>query len=409
MIPLGPTSSASIGQTRSLGCQSCELLESCGGVYEGWDCLVQCCNDPQHCTSACFRSKHFVKVVRDAGGLDIERRWQIGRHYSKLPTYIPHILNGYQRSECLPTRHVALTTYDVLSVGSRAVPHRLSSSSGLREHFKISPKAQVLLLSIGKDHRLERYWKYELSQRLPERLASLGIKYVTAPNYSFPLNVPRPEHLVNRRRSLVSAERMSAAGLSVIPHLNAMTQKDWDCWRDFLKDHPQLFFVALEFQTGLRKPSKAKWHLSQLLNLQESLGRKLHLIAVAGRRHLRFCSELPAVTIVDAVPFVRTHKRRRLQQLHHRWVVTSSEIGEPLHALLYHNVRIYAQAVSASLDSLRRLSLQLLSAQDRVSGTGDFEREMAYYESAQLELPFPHVSDAINRHRKSGYMELPFS
>jgi hypothetical protein len=202
---------------------------------------------------------------------------------------------------------------------------------------------------------------------------------------------------------------MSAAGLNVIPHLNAMTQKDWDCWRDFLRDHPQLFFVALEFQTGLRKPSKAKWHLSQLLNLQESLGRKLHLIAVAGRRHLRFCSELAAVTIVDAVPFVRTHKRRRLQQLHHRWAVTGSEIGEPLHALLYHNVRTYAQAVSANLGSLRRLSLQLLSMQDKISVTGDSERETDHYEAAQLELPFLHFSSVFNRFGKSRYMELPFS
>jgi hypothetical protein len=204
---------------------------------------------------------------------------------------------------------------------------------------------------------------------------------------------------------------MSAAGLSVIPHLNAMTQKDWDCWRDFLKDHPQLFFVALEFQTGLRKPSKAMWHLSQLLNLQESLGRKLHLVAVAGRRHLRFCSELPAVTIVDAVPFVRTHKRRRLHQLHHRWAVTSSEIGDPLHALLYHNVRIYTEAVSANLDSFRRLNLQLLRTQDKVGATGDVEPETAPFDGAQLELPFPHCSDAFSQSGKSesGAMELSFS
>jgi hypothetical protein len=155
MIPLGPTSSACIGQTRSLGCQSCALLVPCGGVYEGWDCLTECCGDPQRCTSACFRSKNFIKVVRDAGGLDIDRHWQISQYSSKLPTYIPHILNGYQRSECLPTRHVALTTYDVLGVGSKSVADRLSSPSELRQHFRISPKAQVLLLSIGKDHRLE--------------------------------------------------------------------------------------------------------------------------------------------------------------------------------------------------------------------------------------------------------------
>jgi hypothetical protein len=89
-----------------------------------------------------------------------------------------------------------------------------------------------LLLSIGKDNRLEHHWRYSASRHLAEYLASLGISHITAPNFSFALNDPRPEHLVNRSRSLREAERFTAAGLSVVPHVNAFNQADWEAWRD---------------------------------------------------------------------------------------------------------------------------------------------------------------------------------
>jgi|ERR1700719_1122068 len=210
MIQLGPTSLASVGQSRSLGCESCYLLDLCGGVYDGWNCEAECCGEPENCTTACFHSMNYVQVVHDAGGLEINQRWNIGQKKTKLPTYIPHILHGYRRSKHLAAHTVALTTYDVLR-GFDSDASQISTPEELRRKFKIAPDARIILLSVSKDNRLERYWQHEDTHRLAERLAASGILYVTAPNYSFPLNVPRPEHLVNRRRSLVSAEHMSMA------------------------------------------------------------------------------------------------------------------------------------------------------------------------------------------------------
>jgi Domain of unknown function (DUF4417) len=387
MIPLGPTSLASVGQSRSLGCQSCFLLDLCGGVYSDWNCEAECCGKPDKCTTACFQSKRFVEVVHDAGGFEINQRWNIGQKRTKLPTYIPHIFHGYRRSTHLAAHTVALTTYDVLR-GFNGGSRQVSTPEELRKKFKISPDARVILLSVGKDHRLERYWEHQDSHKLAERLAALGITYVTAPNYSFPLNVPRPEHLVNRRRTLVSAERLSSAGLSVIPHLNAVTQTDWECWRDFLRDHPQLFYVSLEFQTGLCTVRKAKWHLAQFMNLQEALGRNLHLIAIAGRRHIRFLSELPSVSIVDAVPFVKTHKRRRIQFLNNKWDVRKSEPGESLDQLLQENVDDYKKVVMKKLHDCRIENLTLLSAQDGIKFVQIEAALPAVLIDPQLTFPF---------------------
>jgi hypothetical protein len=356
-------------------------------VYEGWNCLSECCGEPEHCSLACFRSPNITKVVRDAGGLGIDQRWDLTQARHVLPDYIPHIGHGSGRSKPLARRNVALTTFDVLAVGSNS-GRDLSTPIELRDHFKISRRARVLSLSIAKDNRQENYWKHELSLRLPERLATLGIQYVTTPNYSLPLNVPRTEHLVNIRRSVVCGERMSLAGLSVIPHLNAMTQTDWDYWRDFLRDHPQIYYVALEFQTGLRVKQKAMWHLSQLLNLQDSLGRGLHLIAVGGGRHLCYLAEFPAVTIVDSGPFMRTLKRRRVDHQNGKWTITPTAQGEPVHDLLHHNVKVCATTVSANLDYHRERNLKLLSNAANVGETSTIPEQVIPFNDPQLHFDF---------------------
>jgi hypothetical protein len=269
------------------------------------------------------------------------------------------IHNGHGRSERLKTRNVAITTFDVLKLISG---REFETPERLREHFKISEHSKLLLVSVAKDNVLERYWKYEVSRRLPEQLRSLGVQFVTAPNYSFPTNVPRTEPMANRMRSLKSAERLSAVGLYVIPHLNSCTQADWDCWRDFLRDHKHINIIALEFQTGLRIPRKAVWHISQLLNVQEALGRGLHLVAVAGRNHLRMFMGLSGVTVVDSGPFVRACMRRRLiGRRQGKWVVTNTPVGMPIDSLLKHNIAAYGRGVREGVEVLRRLGATLPS------------------------------------------------
>src|SRR5258708_28920303 len=178
MIALGPTSRAVRGQLPGLGCQACEFLHPCGGFYDGFDCFSNCCGDPENCTTGCFRSKRFVDVVRDAGRLHQNRIWNIRQARRVLPAYIPCIDNGYGRSKHLSVPYAALTTFDVVKANSGPNLRTFSSAAELRQRFRISPRAKIILLSIAKDDRLERYWQYEKSCRLPEQLANLRIEYV---------------------------------------------------------------------------------------------------------------------------------------------------------------------------------------------------------------------------------------
>jgi hypothetical protein len=145
---------------------------------------------------------------------------------------------------------------------------------------------------------------------------------------------------------------MAWAGLSVIPHINAFNQEDWNCWRDFLRDHAHLSMVCQEFQTGLASGTRARWHVYQMLNIEQTLGRGLQLIAAGGRRHLPLLIELSAITVIDANPFFKTHMRRRL--LDGKWQKYETPDGEPLDLLMEHNIAAYANYVEARIAFLKK-------------------------------------------------------
>ena len=351
LFVLGPNSRAKAGTTIGLGCQGCGFLEPCGGTTD-FDCYPNCCGEPNRCRSACPRSDNFSLVVQDGGGISIERNYCIRHSEDDLPLYIPHVHSGSCRSQVLESPYVALTTFDLIAPKAKRL---FGTAAELREHFRVTASAKILLVSIAKDDRLEHFWRFAASRNLAVQLANLGVSHITAPNFSFPLDVPRPEHLVNRSRSLLAAEMFAAAGLSVIPHVNAFNRTDYDCWRDFLRDHPHLSMIAQEFQTGLATRKKASWHIWQLRNVEQSLGRRLRLIAVAGRRHLPLLVGLSAVTITDSVPFMRTHMRRRLDHNRGGWEIRQTPKGEPLDELLQHNVAMYTRQVEVTIASCKRV------------------------------------------------------
>jgi hypothetical protein len=217
----------------------------------------------------------------------------------------------------------------------------------------------VILISVAEDAALERHWEHSIIESIPERLAAVGIEFITTPNFSFPLNVPRTVHLANRKRSLICAQEFSDAGICVVPHLNAVTQKDWDFWRDFLREHAHIKLVAKEFQTGGRNKSVAHWHIAQLRSIEDALGRGIHLIAVGGRRHMRLLGGLSAFTIVDSVPFMRAIKRRKLSKRDGLWKMNKTRRGEPIDSILETNISVYSQIVCEDPARLKQYALAL--------------------------------------------------
>ena len=352
---LSPTSRSSPHDSVGLGCQSCPFLPDCGGVFSDYDCLGSCCGDPENCRIACPRSHHFGEVVQDSGGWNRRIPALKQDHSRSFPLYIPCIQNGSQRAEPLSVPIAAVPTFTITGGAGR---QRLASAVELREQFGLSRDTRLILLSVKDDPDLETYWKYSELRSLPKYLANLGVEHITAPNFSFANNVPRTEHLVNLARSLRCIEEFSAAGLSVIPHLNACNERQWDFWSDFLKEHPEITVVAKEFQTGAAIPRIAQWHIEELQRLQEKIGRALHLLAVAGRRHLGLLLRLERFTIIDSVPFVRTVKRRRMSRGDGRWKVCRTRRGEPLDRLLRHNVEVYRTGIEEAVIKRRQYPLR---------------------------------------------------
>jgi hypothetical protein len=235
----------------------------------------------------------------------------------------------------------------------------LQTASQLRSFFHIGRKTRVILVSVAEDADLERYWEHSFIESLPERLATLEIELITAPNFSFPLNVPRTVHLANRKRSLICAQEFSDAGMCVVPPLNAVTQRDWDFWKDFLREHGHIKLVAKEFQTGGRNRSVARWHIDQLRRIEDAIGRGMHLIAVGGRRHMQLLARLSSYTIVDTVPFMRAIKRRKLSKRDGLWKMNRTRPGEPIDSILGTNISVYSQIICEDAAQLRQFPLAL--------------------------------------------------
>lgn len=144
------------------------------------------------------------------------------------------------------------------------------------------------------------------------------------------------------------AEEFSAAGLSIILHLNALTRADWDYWAKLLSDHPQHRYIAKEFQTGLMNPGKSTAALHELAALQEKLGRDLHPFIIGGARLAR---DLPRYfkdfTIIDSRPWMATIYRQQFN-LQRGKLISHSHLtgkGEMLDLLLQHNLEQYKQYI----------------------------------------------------------------
>ena len=392
-IQLSPSSRAEPNSGLGLGCPPCAFLGLCGGTFTDFDCMSACCHKPETCTLACPQADNFVRVLEDCGGLSSNQRWHIRQSSaSPLPLYVPMIHHGYRRTTPLTWSTVALPSFAVTRI--RATTGRIiASADELRQRFQLDPRSRVILVSVDADARLEYYWSKRHRHDIPNALANLGIEEITAPNFSFPINVPRTDHLTNRRRSLICSEELSKAGLSVIPHLNAVNQRDWDTWRDILREQKSVRYVCKEFQTGGSSRKIGIWHIRQLRELEQRLGRSLHLIAVGGARHLGLLAQLSAFTIIDSVPFMKTCFRRLWSFQRQNWMLKRTSTGEALNKMLMANVSRYSQLLELSRARFQQYELKLDSLDsDYAIAPPDPVRVHAATDGLQTEL-FPRNAE----------------
>lgn len=146
---------------------------------------------------------------------------------------------------------VALLTFKVIRRAGKSYGDLVHGVAELRQHFHLTPESRVLLISVATGDHLEAHWHRGSAHDVPRKIAELGVSAITIPHFSFLEDAPRIHTLWNLRRMAIVAEDLSDAGVGVIPHLNALTQHDWNYRADLLRSQPQFRLVAKEFQTGL--------------------------------------------------------------------------------------------------------------------------------------------------------------
>lgn len=304
------------GPSMGMGCLDCPLLKQCGGyrrVGGGWSCQEGCKNcNPLTCDRVCLHNRRFSVDYREVNGFDTNNIGPLfpSQFAEQLPAYIPVISNGTSRTRPIETPWVAIKLSSLFRNKISNPTIRFESPDHLREHFLVPANAKIMVSGIDPDRQIEAYWHWRLFNDIPRALSKLGVSLTIAPNYSFILNDPRTQHLFNTKRILIAAEELFAQGIPSVPCLQAVCEADYVAWEDFLARHPEIHLVCVEFQTGLRNSRLAAKAISRIAQIQQVLGRPLHLIAVGGDRHL---PEIRAAfdhwSIVDSSPFIRAHKR----------------------------------------------------------------------------------------------------
>ena len=165
------------------------------------------------------------------------------------------------------------------------------------------------------------------------------------PNYSHFLDVPRHDNLYNRKRQLLCLAEFTEAGLNPVPHLNAAQPGDWRFWGRFLAGSPSITVVAAEFETGNRSRAEGERAVRELVNLQQSTGRRLHPLVIGGTQFLeQVAKEFVTATFLDSTPFMKTVHRQAFRSMpptgKQRWRKSPTAPDESLDKLLAHNLRL---------------------------------------------------------------------
>lgn len=346
------------GGSTALGCLSCPLRDLCGGIQRArgaWTCMDLC---PKSCERGCDlvclnNNSTFVRAIDEVRGLDCRDIEPIcgPAVLSGFPRYIPTIQHGNAWDRPIRTTWAAVPLR-VLMTGRKRLSCRFDSAWELRAALGVDEATNIAVLGTGPDQEIERYWRGRRTGPILEQLANLRLNMVIAPNYSLFLDDPRPQHLFNRKRSLICAEELSRAGLPTVPYLSGITEADWSFWASFLRERPDITMVAKEFQTGLSHPEQGRRALLRLRRLQDRIGRPLHVLIIGGTR---FRQEIGAWlrrwTIIDSSPFFRAVKRRQaIRKRPHRvdWVARP---GSSVASLFETNFQVYSQWINEKVPS----------------------------------------------------------
>lgn len=349
----------------SLGCPTCLEFGRCGGVHTDagiLDCRDLCsCRDKSRCDMVCrFNPRVFVARMREVGGLSFDTAPRVpARGVPDLPRVVPFVDHRYGRASTLNEPVVALSLYEVVNMAT-GVAH-VTSRQALADRFLIPSDAAIVLSGVDKDGPIERWWELRNRREILAGLARLGVAVITAPNYSVLTDVPRTDNLHAMKRILLAWTEMAAAGLRTALHVNARTNHDYHRWGELIARRSEIEILAFEFATGGGRGERIDWHVEQLCQLADRVGRPLTLmIRGGGRRAALLRRHFAHVTLIETEAFARAIRRRRAvltESGRLRWASAPTPKGAPIDDLVAHNVEVVRRAHELRVEPAPRLRL----------------------------------------------------
>jgi hypothetical protein len=329
----------------ALGCTACLDREACGGIRKRdgqFSCLDNCCGSPTTCDGMCPNNPvGFLAKMREVNGLALDSLPHATPcPAAALPSYVSYLYHGNRRAVPLDAEAVALPLRLFYRAGGAL---RFASRAEVEARFGVGPRAGIVLIGSGRDKAIESWWK--LSERRAAVLAglrALGVVLITSPNYSMFTDEVRYNDMHAMKRIGIVWQEIVDAGIPGAYHLNACTSHDYRRLAAFIAERPEVTDVAFEFKTGAAWRKRLPFHLAELAQLANRVGRPLHLVMIGGVPALPVLSAAFArITYIDTSAFMTTMHRQRLYFGNDRKMKKASELtlnGQTLDGLLRENL-----------------------------------------------------------------------
>jgi hypothetical protein len=331
--------------TPALGCQSCVFKEICGGlnVEAGiFDCRTYCrCADKATCDNVCPNNpRHYVSRRREVNGIEFENvKAAPPVAVPFMPLTVPMLFHASSLTRPPESSVVALSLYQMFNAKTGKI--RFKTRKQLLAEFSLSDDAIIILSGVEEDRHIEKWWNLKDREGMTRALMKLGIALITSPNYSLFGDVHRFDNLFNMKRIALVWSEIQREGMACALHINARTDKDYERWTEFLRNHPEISHIAFEFATGAGAQNRIPWHTTQLMALARRVPQSLHLIVRGGIKHLGPLRRVyGGLTFIDTTSFMKTQYRMRLivDGTSQKSVQEHAEEGQPLDDLLATNM-----------------------------------------------------------------------
>ena len=329
----------------SLGCQTCPDFDLCGGQTintGGFDCLEQCCHNPQNCRSVCPSAVTFADRIREVGSLSLETEAATRLNPPRQSGYVPLVYHDSARTGLLATRAVAMPLYRFFD---RFGDCRYHSRGDVSRGFRVERDAEIFLSGVARDNEVEKWWKLQARGRVKAiaNLRRLGVAMVTTPNFSLIVDRPRWDDLHSMKRIVEVYHELVSEGQPSALHVNGRAQRDFERWANYIVTHPEVTHLAYEFTTGTRNAARMRQHALWLISVAEMVGRRLGLVIRGG---IQVAQELAVhfdLTVIDTSAFKKAHRRFVAtidDNGYRRWQKRNTPQGDPIDHLLAENVGV---------------------------------------------------------------------